>query len=119
MKAIVVVGLPGSGKTTFCNEFIKSNDYVFIDEPKNKNFIEKYKNSNLIIASPWFCSINNRKQIKTDLEEFNYTVSFIYFEKNYNKAKINCEKRLNKKINLDFWFNFYEPEGNNFMEINV
>lgn len=53
-KAIVVVGMPGSGKTTYCNEFIKTNDYVFIDEPKSAKELKVEKN--IIIASPFYCS---------------------------------------------------------------
>lgn len=110
-KAIVVVGIPGSGKTTYCNNFIKNNDFVFIDEPKSEKEFQNIE-KNLIIASPFFCSLKNRNEIKLHLEKYGYDVSFLFFEKNLEKAKINCDKRPNKKININFWFNYYEIDDN-------
>lgn len=119
-RAILVIGLPASGKTTYCINFIKQNsDFVFLDEPKSEAEIANNKYSNLIIASPFFCIRKNREQIKLVLEKYNFQVEMIFFEKNKEKALINNSKR-NKKINMDYWFNAYElDEDANIIKINI
>lgn len=117
MKAIVLVGLPGSGKTTFGIKFANDNNFVFIDEPKSEN--DLLVNSNIIIASPFYCIKKNRDQIKTILEKNGYEVEFLFFENNKEKAIINCNKRKDKIINMNYWSKVYEPECNVFLKIKT
>lgn len=119
-KALLVIGLPASGKTTYCIDFVKQNsDFVFLDEPKSEAEIASNKFNNLIIASPFFCIKKNREQIKSVLEKYDFQVEMIFFEKNKEKALINNSKR-NKLINMDYWFNAYElNEDSNIIKINI
>lgn len=115
MKTIIaLVGLPGSGKTTYGNFLSLKLNIPFIDEPKSKNEIIY---DNLIIASPFYCIKKNRKQLLNDLKE--YKIIFVYFENNLEKALINCNKRPNKPININYWSKAYELEGKYFRKIII
>lgn len=57
-QILIVVGLPGSGKTTFCGEL---KDYIILDDFIGRCHVEtminKNKSSNICFSDPRLCSI--------------------------------------------------------------
>lgn len=101
---ILLIGLPGSGKTTWARKLNNESDNKFriIDDPKNFELdIKSYLNDNLIIVDPNLCfevnrinAINKIKELSPDSK-----IDCIYFENNPEKCLINAERRGGKKVN--------------------
>lgn len=91
MKSIIiVVGLPGSGKTFFCNQY--KNDYAIFDDCKDLNQFQVAidlflnKKQKLIISNPWFVLKDVQEKIielliskNVDIEN---DVEWVFFENN-------------------------------------
>lgn len=91
-KIIIVIGLPGSGKTTFCNKYL--NNYIVYDD-----FITNFYNTDIINNLK-----NNIKICVNDPRLCNYDIFIRYmniFTKYVNKKNILLillKKNLNKCI---------------------
>lgn len=101
---IIVVGLPASGKTTYCiNNFPDYKMYDdFIKNFYNNNLIDKLKNNinkKIIINDPRLC--DPRIFIKYIKIFLNYVslskIKFIFFENAPEKCITNSKKRNEKK----------------------
>ena len=112
MKLLIIIGLPGSGKTTYFNEQLK-DQYKFYDDfisdIINGELIDdiKKKEFNICVADPRLCNfqtfirvINIFLQIvdKSD-------ISLILFENNKYKCIYNSEKRSSKFVKKSIEFN--------------
>lgn len=99
MKFIMVVGLPGSGKTHFAKSLM-NDDSFFIDDPKDfqKDVLDRINLTNskrIIIADPWLCLETVRdKAIQLILTNYpNAEISWIFFENNYAACVANIIRR--------------------------
>ncbi len=107
-KVILLIGLPGSGKTTWGKAFLQANpQVVFVDDMSMltnnaKDYLAKIKtnseNSTLIIADVHFCQGNIRKTAEHTIKEVFPTASLemIFFENNPEKCLNNIQTRMTK-----------------------
>jgi len=94
MKALVIVGLPASGKSMYINsiengatvidDFISSKEIPYVD--------------NLIIADPFLCKEHYRKNIFQKLMDMGYSVEFIFFENDPDQCLKNAKNRPEKEV---------------------
>ena len=74
MKAILIGGIPGSGKTTLAKKLLQPDD-VLIDDPRHFNKdVQPYLGQDLIITDPYFCFREVRELATKKLLEANYVV---------------------------------------------
>lgn len=112
----LIIGLPGSGKSYFLNEFL-DDSWTKIDDPKTtddplKDFplnIDK-----LAVVDPWFC---NKTVLKSAIETLlirypNAEFDYVYFKNEPEQCKINVSIRNDgRKVNgfIDMFSKLYEP----------
>lgn len=90
MKALLIVGLPASGKSHFLRE-IKTQDDVVIDD-----FISSHipKVESLILTDPYLCVQRIRDAVEGSLTDLGYTrISFIYYENDPDQCLKNATTR--------------------------
>lgn len=131
---IVLVGLPGSGKSRMANQINKDNDgkYKIIDDPKKlETDIKPFLDRDIIITDPALCFEVNREKAEELFKEFapNAKVDWIYFENNPQQCLKNAEIRnraltlsMKPKRNVDsFIRNLHQfyiiPEGANIVSV--
>lgn len=94
----VIIGLPGSGKTTFMNTF--SSNYYKLDDFDDFNRIKVLNESNVVVlTSNGLCDEKVRiKFIRYVYDLFPLTVIYWYFFENKpDKCVYNTKKRKNFK----------------------
>lgn len=99
---IVVIGLPGSGKTEFAKRNFP-NFELFDDMGTNSVLIEHYNQfDNLIITCPFLCKFS-KDFIENKIIEFfgKRDIAFYAFENNLEQSLKNCGNR-NKKVSEKF-----------------
>lgn len=110
-EIIIIVGLPGSGKTYLANKEYVPRGYILIDDPSSETFdvgkpqLDKAKN--YVICDPHLCSSSAREMAILIFEKLGFEVKYIYFENNVNKAYSNIKNRNDKRkvsINTIKWF---------------
>jgi hypothetical protein len=95
---IILVGLPGSGKSRMAKQINldNNNKYKVIDDPKSlEKDIKPFINQDLIITDPALCFEANREKAKQFFKEFapNSKIDWIYFENNPEQCLINADIR--------------------------
>jgi predicted kinase len=87
--AILIVGLPGSGKTHLANTKYVPKGFLLLDDPRTKDeLIEHLRTGvDLVITDPHLCKHNFRNIAKDLLESWSYQVEFVYFENNPEKCR--------------------------------
>jgi uridine kinase len=94
---ILIVGLPGSGKSKLANQINLDNHNKFriINDPKNFNEIKKHIDENLIITDPYLCFEKNRQQAEKLIKKLNPNskIEWIFFENNPKQCLINSNVR--------------------------
>lgn len=120
MKLLIIIGLPGSGKTTYFNENLKDK-YEFYDDFIS-NIIDgkliceiKKKEKDICIADPRLCNYSIFTKVMKLIEEIidKSNISLILFENNKDKCFINSKKRKNKNVEktIEFLSNIYNHEN--------
>lgn len=135
MKAILTIGIPGSGKSTWAKEFCKENYYKEINRDDirmdlfNLEFYNEYKmnrvneslvtdranylidlakenNQNIVISDT---NLNPKYQniLVKKLKDLGYEVEFKLFDIEYFEAVKRCEKRTDKPIPRKVIYDMY------------
>jgi predicted kinase len=92
MKVILLIGLLGSGKSTYGKSFIKENVYFFDEDLSKINNIPV--NAEIVIfAHPLFCIKEKLNQFK---EKISCKIEEIYFENDPEQCLKNTKNRDGK-----------------------
>ena len=74
MRATLIAGLPGSGKTTLAKRLVGQGD-ILIDDPRSfSNDVLPHLGHNLVITDPHLCNSNIRNLAKERLLKEGYVV---------------------------------------------
>ncbi len=112
MKLLIIIGLPGSGKTTYFNEQLK-NQYKFYDDfisdIINGELIDdiKKKEFDICVADPRLCNFQTFLRVINIFLQIveKSDISLILFENNKDKCICNSEKRSSKFVKKSIEFN--------------
>ena len=109
-RAILIVGLPGSGKT-FLGKRFESKGFYLIDDPKDLEFLRCGKDK-IVIADPHLCCERNRILAIDRLKSLGYHVKVLYFENRPDKCKKLITRRNDGRIVNGFAsFDYVVPKG--------
>jgi predicted kinase len=122
----IVIGLPGSGKTTYiknnsekfedaviCDDYDKSTDthrhsHIFKDSVYYDDLKSALLNGkNVVLADIVWCKAEARENLKNNIEEMlkelkiKVKIAFLYFENNPVACKKNVLKRKRSKEKID------------------
>ena len=102
-RAILIIGLPGSGKTFLIKEKFSNGDYVVIDDPKDSLLISDMISvgRDLVIADAHLCDKLVRNSALCSLSAAGYEVSEIFFDNDPEKCKANIAFRNDGRVIKD------------------
>lgn len=127
LHIIFLIGLPGSGKTYYANNYLRNNHNYFIDDFSVNDIewcLEDFKKSGknqLIISDPNLCLVSQEsakesiKKMLNEIKEFEFL--FLYFENNpeqciKNIAHRNDDRCIFEKSIRELWSkNYIIPEN--------
>lgn len=97
-KTIVILGLPGSGKSMLSGEIISNNpemNYIVYDDFSYSTAIKRIGLENQIISDGYLMTFpdNKRGEIEKKAEAAGAEVEFVYFENDPVSAIENVKKR--------------------------
>lgn len=107
-RAILICGLPASGKTTLALGIVSSNpDAILIDDPTDWMDVNERIASHkglVILTDPHLCFISSREVAQQRFEELGFRIEWLFFENNPKQCIVNAKGRA-KEVNLDIsWF---------------
>ena len=110
-RVIILIGLPGSGKSTYIENNIDIDKYLifddFLDQFFNDQIVEKLINGeNVCLSDPRLCSFNTYLRVVRKLEKFisKDQIYLLLFENDKDKCLRNNSLRnnsLRKRIEID------------------
>lgn len=117
-RVILIVGLPGSGKTHLGRKLAIEKNSVLIDDPSDWDYdvLRHVKNLEpvLVVTDPQLCITKARKTAEDRFMSLGYTVSWIFFDNDPAACLANAKRRPDKKVNEDIkWFSkqYKIPKG--------
>lgn len=121
-RIVVIVGLPGSGKTHLGEQMAKELNCLFVDDVSYSCaiqglydlFINLAKHPVSVIADPQLCVSDNRRYAQRLLTELGFDVEWIFFENDTFHCLANCTGRGkdNTRVDIQVLCQFYDiPEG--------
>ena len=121
---LIIVGLPGSGKTKLAEKINEDNGYKYrlLDDPTNfDKDIRPYLGEDLIITDPHLCFEKNRTKCEEMIKNVDSTIKidWIFFENDPEKCLVNSNNR-SKKVSsfIQNYSKFYTiPEGANVVKV--
>ena len=134
MNFLMMVGLPGSGKSLFANEFAKTinaivissdairkelfgseetqGDPKYVFEVMNKRTVDALKSGKNVIYDATNCSDKNRKNILQSISKFNCTKTAIVMATPIEQCKcnnLNRERKVPVNVIDNMYRNFHFP----------
>lgn len=107
--AILVGGLPCSGKTTLAKEQYK--EFHLIDDPKKWSDISRHlRKKKIIIADPALSFKKDREELREKLEERGYFVEEHVIKEKKNVLKARAKKRTDAKAEVLNFIRDYQVE---------
>ena len=104
-KVILIVGMPGSGKTKLGNQLIEEiEDSVFFDSVTNNTEMEHISNActsykTVIMASPYLCIDSSRERAAKFFKQINKKVKIIWKFFDYDvQACVKNHPEIKRKI---------------------
>jgi len=112
MKIIFVVGLPGSGKTSYA----KTIGGVLVDDPKGLDDFPLERVDLLVVSDPMLCVLKTREEGEEVLRERygDFETEYIFFENDPCQCLSNSQRRKDKPVEDSiFWLSsmYQIPEG--------
>lgn len=106
--AIILVGLPSSGKSEYIEYIRKDTFKVYDDELVN---LEDIPLEDSIIAHPILCLGPTRNSVITKLSDRGFSIRVFYFQKDLKKCIDNAKRKPGKNVLglLHFLHRMYEP----------
>lgn len=97
-EIVILIGIPGAGKSTFYKKYFSDYGYINLDTIKNrekeaklvKSLLDEGKN---LVVDNTNCSNSDRKRYIPEAKEKGYKVIGYYFEPDYK----SCMKRNNRR----------------------
>lgn len=113
-RVVLIIGLPGSGKTHLAlNEYVPQG-YTLIDDPKDLNEVKELLalGKRLVITDPHLCNPQNRNNAIKFFVKNDCVIELIFFEKDKEACLTNIIRRNDGRIiyNLDV-FQYEIPSG--------
>ena len=97
MNIILIVGLPGSGKTELAKSIVRDKEYFLADDWKYSD-IDNLPKCNIVLTNPNLCDTEYfNKYIRRLVELFTPTIDIIYFENDYEQCLKNAMQREKDK----------------------
>ena len=118
LKVVLLIGLPGSGKTYLAQHEYAPKGYLVVDDPKTIEEIQTVldlaytsKAPGVVLCDPTLVMAGHREKAFEYLKLCD--VECVYFENDPVKAQMNCTNRQDGRvINLRFFSSFYDiPDG--------
>lgn len=108
MRAILIGGIPGSGKTTLAKRLVSQEGSILIDDPRSfSNDVVPYLGNNLVITDPHFCSSDIRDLAKERLLKEGYIVFEILLlaspDTCWQRVRIRNDDRKITRKELDYF----------------
>lgn len=96
---LIIIGLAGSGKTTYFNKYLSDKYELYDDFISNLFDIEKINDKTCLI-DPRLCDFEIFQDVMIDIEKCidKKQIKLILFENNPELCLINSRKRLNKNV---------------------
>jgi predicted kinase len=99
---LIIIGLAGSGKTTYFNQHLSKNYELFDDFITNfftGEIIEKI-NEDICLIDPRLCDFEIFKKIMMEIEKYvdKSKIKLILFENNPERCLINSQTRKKKNV---------------------
>lgn len=118
-EVIIMVGYPGSGKSTIAENICKNNNYIHItgDIHKTSSKMMKFalpyvSQSKSIIFDATHSSVKKRKELVDFSKNNNYEVKCIHvttsLEESYKRNRLRCEEKQVPKIAYSVFKKYYE-----------
>lgn len=126
MQLLILIGLSGSGKTTYYNEYL-NGQYKFYDDfisniidGKLINDLRK-KEGDICIADPRLCNYQTFMRVMKIIEEIidKKDIQLILFENDKNKCLINATKRGKRNVNKSIEFNSMIYNVENYFDYEI
>jgi len=99
---LIIIGLAGSGKTTYFNQHL-SKDYELFDDFITNFFdgeIMEKINEEICLIDPRLCDFEMFKNVMMDIEKFvdKSKIKLLLFENNPERCLINAQMRKKKNV---------------------
>ena len=119
-EVILILGLPGSGKTTLADKIAEGSDrdYTRYDDFDYYKAIKKMGEEDMIVSDTNLLYPTNLAHFKKSCKEKNVKLKIFYFENDIDQCIKNVENRWNKMSDKERRHNFHQQPTNLVWHIN-
>lgn len=119
INVTIIVGLPGSGKSTFALKLMNDNNFLIDDFSLNRHLLEDFKKKGmkeLVITDPLLCETTierAEKKLKLFLKSENVEFKWILFENDLSNCWTNV---FNRNDDREISYNFVKELSKKYEE---